>query len=59
MAPKLILFPAFSIFLIACLSLFARASPVPHAMASESENLILLRDFLEREPTRVIGGGTY
>ncbi|KAG2754106.1 hypothetical protein P692DRAFT_20210813 [Suillus brevipes Sb2] len=43
MAPKL-LFPAVSIFLIACLSLFAHASPVP---APENENLILLREFLE------------
>ncbi|KAG2032380.1 hypothetical protein BDR03DRAFT_970191 [Suillus americanus] len=59
MAPKLILYPAFAIFLIACLPLLTRASPMPNAMASESENLILLRDFVEREPGRVLGGGTY
>ncbi|KAG1840629.1 hypothetical protein F4604DRAFT_1832266 [Suillus subluteus] len=44
MVPKLISFPAYAIFLIACVSLLARASPMPHAMPSESENLILLRD---------------
>lgn len=61
MAPKLILFPAFAIFLIACLSPLAHASPMPYAMASEGENIILLRDFVEREPdpTRVYGGGAY
>ncbi|KAG1747531.1 hypothetical protein EDD22DRAFT_272786 [Suillus occidentalis] len=43
MAPKFISFPVFAIFLFACLSLLARASPIPIVLPP-SEGITLFKD---------------
>ncbi|KAJ8591068.1 hypothetical protein M405DRAFT_840823 [Rhizopogon salebrosus TDB-379] len=48
MAPKFISFPFFAIFLFACLSLLASASPVPIVLPL-SEGIALFKDVVARE----------
>ncbi|KAG2122973.1 hypothetical protein BD769DRAFT_1670324 [Suillus cothurnatus] len=48
MAPKFISFPVFAIFLFACLSLLACASPIP-VILPPSEGITLFKDVVARE----------
>ncbi|KAG2347559.1 hypothetical protein BDR05DRAFT_958310 [Suillus weaverae] len=48
MAPKFISFPVFAIFLFACLSLLARASPIP-IILPPTEGITLFKDVVSRE----------
>ncbi|KAG1742525.1 hypothetical protein EDB19DRAFT_619499 [Suillus lakei] len=48
MAPKFISFPVFAIFLLACLSLLAGASPIPITLPL-SEGITLFKDVVARE----------
>lgn len=48
MAPKFISFPVFAIFLFACLSLLACASPIPIVLPP-SEGVTLFKDVVARE----------
>ncbi|KAG2366703.1 hypothetical protein BDR07DRAFT_1373422 [Suillus spraguei] len=48
MAPKFISFPIFAIFLFACLSLLACASPIPIVLPP-SEGITLFKDVIMRE----------
>lgn len=48
MAQKFVSFPVFAIFLFACLSLLARASPIPIVLPP-SEGITLFKDAVARE----------
>lgn len=48
MAPKFISFPVFAIFLFACLSILACASPIP-IVPPLSEGITLFKDVVARE----------
>ncbi|KAG2074793.1 hypothetical protein BDR04DRAFT_1115283 [Suillus decipiens] len=48
MAPKFISFPVFAIFLFACLSLLACASPIPIVLPP-SEGVTLFKDVVARD----------
>ncbi|KAG0696833.1 hypothetical protein DFH29DRAFT_182625 [Suillus ampliporus] len=57
MAPKLVAFPVFAIFLIACLSLFAHASPSPFVGIAAIEDIAPSEDVVEL-PSRGITSTT-